>query len=162
MRRILLLCALAALAVPVLASAMPRSAGDGTLSIRDGKVKLLVLHARGGVIGRCGRCRITLDDLTATDRATPFVTGEDNSRDTDQDGEDEQFWGTNVRFRLTGGEFTLRVTGRDVDLSAVGRGRGKLRGAGGPNDGTYSLNGEEARSLPDERTPFRLIAPTSQ
>ena len=129
MRRILLLCALAALALPVFASAMPRSAGDGTLSIRDGKIKLLVLHARGGVIGRCGRCRITLDDRTAADGATPFVTGEDNSRDTDQDGEDEQFWGTNVRFRLTGGEFTLKVTGRDVDLSAVGRGRG--RGSGG-------------------------------
>ena len=162
MRRILLLCALVALAVPVLASAMPRSAGDGTLSIRDGKVKLLVIHARGGVIGRCGRCRFTIEDRSTANTATPFVTGEEDSRDTDQDGEDEQFWGTNVRFRLTGGDFTLRVTGRDVDLSAVGRGRGRLRGAGGVNDGTYSLNGEEPRSLPDERRQFVLAAPTSQ
>jgi len=48
---------------------------------------------------------------------------------------------------------TLIARGIDgLSLSAVGQGRGTIRGSAG----TYSLNGQKFVGLPDEPLPFRL------
>ena len=51
-------------------------------------------------------------------------------------------------------------------MSAIGRGRGMLDGAGDPSsgqifyDGVWSLNDEPYHSLPDAATTFDLVTPT--
>lgn len=158
MRRSFFLCALLALCLPVFASAEPRAAEDGTLSVRNatGKVRLLG-PARGAVIGRCDSCAFILRDVVDGDGSQPVVNGEEIANDPDDDGIDEAFQGTNVRFRLIGGRYVLRIRGRGIDLSAVGTGTILIKGT----DGTFSLNGEEPRPLPAEWRRLRLAAPAT-
>ena len=139
------LCALMALSLPVLAAAGSRAAEDGTLSVRSatGKVRLLG-PARGAVIGRCDSCKFILKDVLEGDGAPAVVNGEEASKDQDEDGTDEWYQGTNVRFRLIGGRFVFRITGKGIDLSAVGTGTILMKGS----DGSFALNGEAPRILP--------------
>ena len=95
--------------------------------------------------------------------------------------------GTKVRFRIIGGAFTIRVQGRGINLSLVGKGtvkrtavtrpatayttrcgrkvrvgKGtvKLNGAGTGDDGTFSVNGGDYTAIPDSPLTFPLAAPT--
>jgi hypothetical protein len=52
-------------------------------------------------------------------------------------------------------------------VSAIGRGKGVLDGAGDVTanifyDGVWSLNDEPYKSLPDDPTPFELVAPPTE
>ena len=73
------------------------------------------------------------------------------------------FSGTNIRFRIAHNRrLVVRLNGKRVNFSAVGRGDGWMDGLGDPAagiffDGSYSLNGEPYQSLPDARTPFELV-----
>lgn len=167
MRRPFFLCALVALSLPVFASAGTGAADDGTLSVKnaDGIVRIggpyLGGPARGAVIGRCDSCSFVLDDKVDGDGTAPIVTGADESKDTDADDDAEWFTGTNVRFRLIGGKYVLRIRGKGIDLSVVGTAWVRIKGMEGEDaltDGTYSLNGDEPRSLPSEWKRFRLAA----
>ena len=56
------------------------------------------------------------------------------------------------------------VNTRSLSVSAIGRGKGVLDGAGDVTadiffDGVWSLNDEPYKSLPDDPTPFELVAP---
>ena len=67
-----------------------------------------------------------------------------------------------IRFRLIlaeDDEISIR-SGAGFWLSAVGEGRGHIRGAGGL-DGVFSLNGERFASLPDDGLSFTLAANVS-
>jgi len=77
------------------------------------------------------------------------------------------FRGENMRFRIAANDGdVVRLQGENIGLSAVGRGRGFIKGRSdlrpdgtSKPDGTWSLNGEPYASLPDERETFRLAAP---
>jgi hypothetical protein len=164
-RRLLVLTCLLALLVPA-ASAGNRQRADGTLSIRDGRGSVVV-HARGAVIGQLTRLerngKLVIEDPFEGDGSSPKVVGADWYRER-PDGT-LVYGGKAIRFRLIGGRFVLRVTNAvGLQLSVVGRGRVTLDGAGSleegvTSDGVYSLNGEEAESLPDDATTFPLQAP---
>ncbi len=71
--------------------------------------------------------------------------------------------GAGVRFRLIGGKFRAVVTGRGIDLSAVGVGEGTIVTNDVFRPGVYSLDGDDCRSprtvckpLPIELTRFKL------
>jgi hypothetical protein len=76
--------------------------------------------------------------------------------------------GDDLRFRLVGADAgSIRLQG-DMSLSAVGRGRGVIRGRNDVkqtladeslSDGTWSLNLGDYASLPDEAESFVLAAP---
>jgi hypothetical protein len=153
MRLTLLLCTLFALTLPVFAGASTRATGDGTLAVTnaDGFVRI---QARGGVIGRCDSCSFVLQDLTDADLIVPVVSGAEQRVDTDNDGVSEVYSGTNIRFRQVGGAFLLRIKGKDVDLSAVGRGWVKIRGTAG----TYAVNDGAPEKVPAELRQFSLSA----
>ena len=70
MRKTFLLLALLALSLPV-AGVASLSAGDGTLSVEDGKGKVTI-QARGGVIGRLDRGTVT--------HLRPYARGYERSR----------------------------------------------------------------------------------
>jgi hypothetical protein len=151
MRRLLVACALFALFIPVVAAG---ATGDGTLVVRNAKGSVGIA-ARGGVIGHCDFCRVVIDDPQPDDGTGPVVTGFEGRQDlTDTKS---RWAGSDLRFRLIGGFFRIKVAGSGIDLSAVGHGSVTLKGDPDlASDGTYSLNGDEFHSLPDLARTFQL------
>lgn len=161
MRKLLVLFALL-LVVPATAYSRsdPRPA-DGTLSIREGR-GVVVLQARGSITGRFERGKLTVTDPNPYDSKRPVVYGA--SKTTYRGAKTTIYQGRNIRFRLIGAHYTMRIEGRGIFLSAIARGRGMIDGAGDVEagifyDGVWSLNDEEYHSLPDEPTGFQLVAP---
>ena len=159
MRKTSLCLALLALTLPVAALAVT-DAGDGTLSVEDGRGKV-TLQARGGVFGRLGSGVVTVYDTTPSDTSFPVVTGADQAEVFLADRV-VRSRGTGVRFRIIGGGFKLLVQGRGIDLSVVGKGFGFIEGDT-LEPGVYSLGGADCRKsrarceqLPDPGIRFRL------
>lgn len=159
MRKTFLCLALLALVLPVAAVAAVE-AGEGTLSVEDGRGKV-TLDARGGVIGRLGRGQITVYDKTPADASFPVVTGSVQPETFLADG-GVRYRGTGLRFRVIGGGFRILIQGRGIDLSVVGRGSGFIEGDT-LEPGWYSLDGADCRKnrascelLPEPGIRFRL------
>lgn len=155
MRPTLLVVLLAALAVPAAALAVRAAPGDGTLSVREGE-GTIQLELRGAILGRIGSGSLWIDDPKAGHCDGPLVFGADlqTSKVVFVKGEFELrcvYTGTNMRFRLVGDDHDVSIVrGREVSISAVGRGKGFLKGTGGLTDGTFALDAREYVSLPDE------------
>ena len=162
MRKTFVGLALLALLIPFTAVASP--SGDGTLSVENGRGKV-VLDARGGVIGRLDRGTITVYDKTPGDASVPVVTGADDPEIFLADGA-IRYRGTALRFRVIGGGFKLQIQGRGIDLSVVGRGSGFIEAQSDAFEpGVYSLAGADCRKsksscepLPDPGIRFKLGA----
>jgi hypothetical protein len=165
MRKTLFLLALLALALPVAAISAER-AGDGTLSVENGR-GTVTIQARGGVIGRLERGTVTIFDLTPEDANDPAVFGDDQPvLFVGENG--IRYRGAGIRYRLIGGGFKIVINGRGIDLSAVGRGTGTIRGEG-VDPGLYSLDGADCRKdpasckpLPELAKSFRLGLPEAR
>jgi hypothetical protein len=156
MRRIVVPVTLLVLALPIAAGAAVRTPGDGTLSVRDLDGQVTV-SAKGGVIGRCDKCTLFLNERFGADEIVPVVSGA-KGIDTDQiDDTSERFVGngkTELRWKVIGGSFRMVVrNGSDVDLSVVGRGWAKISG----NKGTYILNG--GQTIPVASGPPPVLVP---
>jgi hypothetical protein len=149
----------ASLVAAVGATAARPVAEDGTLTVRDGR-GTLVVRLKGSVIGRLAKGTLTVTD--SPDGATIIVRGADkpprliNDRIT-------AYTGLNLRFRIADDKrVVVRLEGKGINFSAVGRGNGWMDGLGDPAggiffDGSYSLNGGPYHSIPDERTRFELV-----
>jgi hypothetical protein len=137
---------------------------DGTLSVRDGRAAMQ-LRMKGSVIGRLAKGRLVITESRA-DTTTVIVRGR-VSRHRDVTGKTMVYIGTGIRFRIADDKrFLVRLAGKGLNFSAVGRGDGWIDGWGDPDegvfyDGTYALNGVEFPTLPNERTRFELAAPPS-
>ena len=145
MRRTLVVLALLALLLPMAtaAAALTAGAGDGTLSVENGRGKVN-LDARGGVIGRLDRGTITVYDKTPADTSFPVVTGADEPEVFLADG-GVRYRGASLRFRIIGGGFKLQIQGRGIDLSVVGKGQGFIEADNSLEPGVYSLDGADCR-----------------
>jgi hypothetical protein len=160
-RRLLILPALLALAVPAIAAARDGAAGDGTLIVKNGSGKV-VIQAKGGVIGRFEEGTLVVRDPNPEDELEEVVSGAEGKRRVDEFV--TVYSGKNIRFRFIGGRFriTLRKETTGIDLSATGKGTVWMQGAGTIDDGTYSFNGEKPKPLPLlELTELSLGAPAS-
>lgn len=163
--RLLLFAAAAVLvlAATAVATAARAPVEDGTLSVRDGRAAIL-LRMKGGVIGRFARGRLTVTDA---DGAANMVVVRGAERERYPTDRTTVYSGTNLRFRITAERrIVIKIDATKINFSAVGRGDGWLDGRGDPEagiyfDGSYSLNGEDYKSLPDERTRLELAAPPS-
>lgn len=164
MRRLVVLCSLLVLALPIAAGASTRAAGDGTLSVSDlaevrpGIAVSIRVTQQAGLIGRCDQCAFRLDDIRPNDLtpATPLVTGAETRSDIDGDGEEEFFSGRDVRWKIVGGGYVLKIRqGRDIDLSVVGKARVRLRGI----NGGYSINDGAEKPVPLDAAVFWLGTP---
>jgi hypothetical protein len=153
MRRLLTFAMLVALALPGASAARERTPSDGTLSVRDAR-GTIVVNARGGVIGSFAQGRMTIVDPVDGDGTGPIITGDEWSRDpTDTT---TICGGKKVRFRLIGGAFKVRIVGRGINLSVVGKGSVTLNGAGTGDDGAFSVNGGDYTAIPDTAVTFPL------
>lgn len=130
---------------------------NGTLSIREGR-GIVQLNARGSMTGRL-RGKITITDPNPYDSKRPVVYGA--TRTIYRNEKTIVYQGRNIRFRLIGSAYNIRLEGRAIFMSAIGRGQGMLNGEGDAQagvffDGVWSLNDEPYRSLPDDPTSFDL------
>ncbi|HEX7310463.1 MAG TPA: hypothetical protein VF232_04730 [Gaiellaceae bacterium] len=154
---------LAALVMAGAASARPGGPNDGALSVKnaDGRV---VIVSKGAVIGRFDRGQVTVKDPNPYDGTGPIVTGADRVEALGE--KTTRYSGSNIRFRIIGGAFTVNVFGTDIDLSAVGRGMVTLNGSiakgnGANNDASYAVNGGAPEAFPPYGLTFPLAAPPS-
>jgi hypothetical protein len=157
----LLLASVLAAALALGSSAAAGPAQDGTLTVRDGRGEIVV-RAKGSIIGRLGKGTLTIS-VDRDEGATIVARGAERTRNWN--GKTTVYSGTNIRFRIAHNRrVVVKLNGRAIFFSAVGRGEGWMDGRGDPAagiffDGSYSLNGEPYQSLPDLRTPFELILP---
>jgi hypothetical protein len=167
MRRLLVICALVALAAPASALALRAAPGDGWLVVRgadngDGigtdarpyeARPVVTLVITGFVIGHVSdQGRIAIYDLNAADQSSPEVTGASRVRDlATAKGADGTMWkGTDFRFRAVQGTYKVVIWGSGVYVFAGGHGNVSLTGSADTprSDGTYSLNGGDFTSIP--------------
>ena len=156
-RRLLTFGLLAALALPAASAARDHSSTDGTLSVRDGR-GIVVVSGRGGAIGSFVKGSVTISDPIDGDGTGPIVMGDDYPP-KERDADTTTWRGNRVRFRIIGGTFTIRVQGRGINLSFVGKGNVKLNGMDDLDaDGAYSVNGEAYMPIPALPLSFPLTA----
>ena len=175
MRRTAVILLLLATIAPAAAWAGKAVLGDGTLSVRNGDGTVRLDLDRGVVVGRLGDGVLQLFVPKDVACLTPLVwdegvqvVGVAGPRALDGlDDVDACFYrGKNLRFRLLGSDAaTIRLIGENISLSAVGRGKGMIRGGELRADGTikpdgrWSLNGADYSSLPEKGQGFALRAP---
>jgi hypothetical protein len=142
------------LATPATVLAERSAKGDGTLSVNDGNGRVTLVWTRGIVFGRVDSGMIKIvtasgDEPAFEDFGTcahPVVTDSSTSCK-----------GSNVRFRFVPGKLDeIRISGKGIDITAVGQGRGTIAGRGSFDDGTYSLGGGAVLPLPLVETRFTL------
>jgi hypothetical protein len=155
MRRFLTFAVLVALAVPATSAARPHGPTDGTLSVRDAR-GMITIAARGAVIGSFAQGSVKIIDPIEGDGTGPIVSGEEFHREIDE--KTDVYRGTRVRFRMIGGMFRIRVQGRGINLSVVGRGTITVNGAGTEDDGSYATNSSDYTPIPDFLFSFPLSA----
>ncbi|MGH2977747.1 MAG: hypothetical protein ACRDKC_05155 [Gaiellaceae bacterium] len=163
MRRILLSCGvLAVLTLPSAATArataaakpgylvISKAVGDGGVNGRP----VATLVVKGFVLGRVSQeARVQIIQLpSAAGQGAPQVVGADVSSKSIKwrRFHGREYNGSNFRFRAMGGLYRLVVRGSGVYIFAGGRGQVTVRGSSvsPQKDGTYSVNGGTARSLP--------------
>jgi hypothetical protein len=133
---------------------------DGTLSVRDGRATIQ-LRLKGSLIGRLTKGQIFVTDSPDAG-TTIIVRGAESERDVSN--RTTVYSGRNIRFRIADDRrFVVKLAGKGLNFSAVGRGDGWMDGYGDPEDGvffdgSYSLNGIDHPTLPNERTRFELAA----
>ena len=158
MRRLAVVLGVFALAVPVGAGALSRGPGDGTLVVENAQ-GVVVLNVRGGIIGRFDQGTIEVYDPVPGDGPPPRVFGYQKAqtlgpRRTQYTGEND------VRFRLIGGVYRVRISAIGIDLSAVGRGTVLLDASGfADQSGRFSVNGAPFQAMPSVPTRYTLGLP---
>jgi hypothetical protein len=155
MRRFIPILLVLLLALPATAWAVRTLPGDGTLVVDNGH-GVVVVRARGGIIGRFDSGSVVIEQPEGG--KIPTVYGAERIRDL---GNGRTQWtGEDVRFRVIGGLYRIRIQAVGIDVSAVGRGIAVLDASGFTDfSGRYSLNGGTFQPLPGKPTTFQLGQP---
>jgi hypothetical protein len=174
MRRTVVTCVLlAAFAVPATALGLRLAPGDGTLVVKNGSAPrgsaVVTLVIRGAAIGQItGGGKIVIEDLTPDNGSPPEVTGFGWHKSVDpvgKTGDTFDVWGgtDTFRFRAVGDTYRITIYGSGVGLVASGSGNAIVTGSPDvpTRDGSYSLNGNDFRSLPATPTKLQIGTTTS-
>jgi hypothetical protein len=141
-RRILVLAALA-LTLPAAALAAPAAVGDGSLALNSASGTIFV-QGRGVIYGHFDSGSLLVLDYKPDDGvSTPVVTS-GKLKWTKTNG---AFAGTDVRFLLPSGRYTIELIAVGLDASAVGKGSIVATGLGTLDDGSYTVNGGKPQAL---------------
>lgn len=133
----------------VLAASKPPA---GALSIEGGR-GVIVVRANGGLLGRVAHGSVELVDLSPGDGWRPTLNGSAKSRRVSAKG-------TNLSFRILGGDYRLVVRGDGISVSA--RGSGVVTLLGTPSvlsgeTGIFSTDLEaDCQDSPDQCEPIPM------
>jgi hypothetical protein len=142
MRKFALIMVLA-LALPVAASARGGDKGDGTLVVKNARGQIVV-RATGSALGTVGDGSIVVQDLSSDASDDIQVVGADQPKKVDAALGTVTYVGTKMRFRIIGGGYLLTVTGKGINVSAVGKGAAVGTDA---RDGQISADGVPFKGL---------------
>jgi hypothetical protein len=156
MRKLVLLIAVLLLALPGLGGATRRAPGDGSLEVQRGR-GVVGVNLRGIVFGRIDSGRLLVDDPVDGDGTGPVVSGYERIRDIGLTT--KVYIGDNMRFRMFGGRYRVRLEGVGMDLSTVGKGFAILNGAGFFDAGRYSVDDGPFQPMPSTPTRIALGTP---
>jgi hypothetical protein len=157
MRRFSLLLLVLVLALPAAAWAIRVMPGDGTLVVDNGR-GVVIVRARGAIIGRFDSGRLTVDDPVEGDGSGPIVYGAERIRDLSATR--TLYIGEDVRFRMIGGAYRVQIQAVGIDVSAVGRGTATLDASGFTDQpGRFSINGGPFQPMPGVATRYMLGLP---
>jgi len=142
MRKVFLVLA-AVLVFPAAALAADAASGDGSLAVTHASGTIFV-QGRGVIYGHIDTGTLMVlsyqpDDLTSV----PAVSS-GKSKYSRGSG---VYAGTDVRFLLPSGKYTIELIGTDIDASAVGRGSILATGLGTFDDGSFAVNGGKPQLL---------------
>jgi hypothetical protein len=133
----------------VLAASKPPA---GALSVEGGK-GVIVVRANGGLLGRVAHGSVDLVDLSPGDAWRPTLNGTARTRRVTAKG-------SNLTFRILGGDYRLVVRGDGISLSARGVGVVTLLGAPSiltGETGIFSTDLEaDCQDVPDQCEPIPM------
>jgi hypothetical protein len=144
MRKLVVLLLASIVLAPAAASAERLAPGDGSLVVSAANGRL-TLSGQGLIYGYFDSGTLTIvgnykpDDVTSLSSvtgATQTIVGKNTV-----------YTGSGVRFYFPGGQYTIIVDATNIDISAVGRGTISSVGRGSANDGTFTVDGNKARSI---------------
>jgi hypothetical protein len=159
MRKLVLLTVVLLLAAPAVAWGLRGAPGDGSLVVEDGR-GVVALNARGGIIGRFDQGQLLVQDPPEAGGIGPIVFGAERVRDIGLTR--TLYIGEDIRFRLIGGTYRVRISAVGMDISAVGRGFAILDDGepiGFSDPGRYSVNGGPFQAMPSSPTRVSLGTP---
>jgi hypothetical protein len=136
MRRICLLLA-AVLCLPAIASAAGSAAGDGALGV-SGANGTIYLQGRGVVYGHFDAGTLMVLSYVPDDGVSVPAVSSPKAKYSRGSG---IYSGTDVRFLLASGKYTIELIGANMNASAVGKGSIVATGVGTPDDGSFTVNG---------------------
>lgn len=144
---LILLVALAAPAAAVAAPTDKSDKSDGTLAVKDAR-GMIVIAAKGTVLGRIDQGAVAITDLNPFDANQPQVVGAESSQ-VDPTNPNTTTWrGNGIRFRIVGASYRLTAIGRGIDIAAVGQGKVRFPVTGIANDGQFSIDGGPFQGVP--------------
>jgi len=144
MRRICLILVFAALLVPGAASALPTGQGGGALTGANDALAVtgahgtLVVQGRGVIFGYFLSGSLLVLDYRPYDLADTLSV---SSASANYDSGIATYTGTDVRFLLPAGHYTLELIATGIDVSAVGRGTAGATADDGYATGSFALDG---------------------
>jgi hypothetical protein len=142
MRKLALVLLVLLLAAPAAAAARPGDRNDGTFAVKNAVGQLNVV-AKGTVLGRFDEGQISVLDLASGTPSDVQVVGYEK-KITKPNGV-TVYKGTDVRFRIVGGVYSVTVTGIDINVSAVGSGTVSGKGI---SEGLFSTDGSPFKPAP--------------
>jgi hypothetical protein len=143
MRKLTLIIAIA-LAVPALATAAELATGDGSLGVTSAN-GTIVVQGRGVIYGHFDSGTILVLDYKPDDgESVPAISGGKTKLTRTGTG---AVAGSDVRFLLPSGRYTVQLIATDISASAVGKGTIVGTGLGTPDDGSFSVNGGKPEQL---------------
>jgi hypothetical protein len=155
MRRLCLIVLVSVLTVPAAAVAasqvanggsaagVSRAVGDGSLAVA-GASGTIIVAGKGLIFGHFDEGTLTVLDYKSDDpTATLSVTGAKLKVNQGL----SVYSGSDVRFLLPSGRYTVRLVGTGIDASAVGVGYVGTIPLGTADDGTFAVNGGKPQPL---------------
>jgi hypothetical protein len=140
MTRILIMLA-AFLAAPAVALGAVQAEGDGSLGVA-GASGTIVIQGHGVIYGQFDSGTLMVLDYKPDDGVSvPSISIAAATRTPGA------YSGSNVRFLLPSGRYTLELIASNLNASAVGHGSIVATGAGTADDGSFTVNGGKPEQL---------------
>ena len=143
MRQFCLIILVAALLAPAAALAGDRAAGDGSLAVTGGNATITI-QGRGLVYGHFDSGTLMVMEYKPDDPTTAISVGAPKVKGPRGVA---TYVGSDVRFLLPSGRYTIELIASGINMSAVGRGNFSATGAGTPDDGSYTVNGGKPQPI---------------